>query len=78
MYICGVYVCSVRVPAGNASSALLLFGPRDMEQQQQPRLSQAVVSSMIYFPLTLSITVSSLEHPRPKREAFSFKNEHAV
>lgn len=43
-YICGVYVCSVCVPAGNTASALLLVGAGDMA-------SQAVGSGMLCFPL---------------------------
>lgn len=39
----------MHVPSGNASSALLLAGPRSMKQQQL-YLSQAVGSSMVYIP----------------------------
>lgn len=51
VYIIGVYVCSLCVPTGNTSPSLLLVGPGDMEQQQQPRLPQAVRSGVMYFPI---------------------------
>lgn len=41
----------VCVPAGNTSSLSLLVVPGNVEQQQ-PHLSEAVGSDMVYFPLT--------------------------
>ena len=55
-----VCVLCVFVPAGSASSALLLVGPADTEQQQL-RSSRAAGSGMTYFPLTDSTSVSN-EH----------------
>jgi len=53
MYVNIMCICvpCVHVQAENTSSALLLVGTGDMEQQQPPRLPQAVRFHMIYFPL---------------------------
>lgn len=49
-----ICVLCVHAPARNTSSALLLLGPGDMELQQPP-LSWADGSHMIYFPQQISL-----------------------